>query len=673
MFGSDDQGTLESIFMAPKAPAVIPDLHDVDDSHVLYGDFLLPEEAPCMSSFWPPSPILAPTNPTATSSTSSSVNVSSLLALSPDSCHPAALDGNGGALEQSEALFSTASTEMLLQKPPDEAEVVAEAPAGDAASAAAACCRAFDCMDEMESFGYLGPLESHDLFDPTMIFHPENPFNEEVSNMAWFGLENEDQMHAVELQQQQEQEEEGEVVLDVECNDLGGLEIGDEMRAVFLEWLEANKDRISAEELRKVKIKKSTIHAAARRLGGGIEAMKQLLKLILEWVQTNYINHKHNVESSSANSNPDQQLIQPSPSPNPNPNFGLAEPAFPAFTDFPNASDPIFASQWAPLLPACVPPGMDQSPQGIGTFLGNELMDFHMMDPMQPWLPPIQWPQYEYTDTFHPSLGSLQVYGGSGYGYNPPNPSQYFNSGGSSRLKFARLGPTATKEARKNRMARQKRSMSSQHHRINNSRRQDGSYHKVMADQGGGIIGSDSYGADPIPFDCVDEWINWPSDGQGSSAAGEQLQVNAVEKPDMQHPPLIAPQSVPAGMPDKAKSSRSESNLRFLLQKLLKQSDVGNLGRIVLPKKEAEAHLPELEARDGISLSMEDIGGSKVWNMRYRYWPNNKSRMYVLENTGDFVRANGLKEGDFIVIYLDVETGKYLIRGVKVRRSGGTH
>jgi hypothetical protein len=36
-------------------------------------------------------------------------------------------------------------------------------------------------------------------------------------------------------------------------------------------------------------------------------------------------------------------------------------------------------------------------------------------------------------------------------------------------------------------------------------------------------------------------------------------------------------------------------------------------------QKEAETHLPELEARDGISIAMEDIGTSRVWNMRYRY------------------------------------------------------
>ncbi|XP_015165452.1 B3 domain-containing transcription factor ABI3-like [Solanum tuberosum] len=124
-------------------------------------------------------------------------------------------------------------------------------------------------------------------------------------------------------------------------------------------------------------------------------------------------------------------------------------------------------------------------------------------------------------------------------------------------------------------------------------------------------------------------------------------------------------------------------------QKVLKQSDVGNLGRIVLPKKEAESHLPKLESRDRISIAMEDIVTSRVWNMKNRFWPNNKRRMYLLENTnnintfhydpanillkdtsGDFVRDNGLQEEDFIVIYADIKCSKYLIRGVKVRQIG---
>ncbi|KAJ0693703.1 putative polyribonucleotide nucleotidyltransferase [Helianthus annuus] len=62
----------------------------------------------------------------------------------------------------------------------------------------------------------------------------------------------------------------------------------------------------------------------------------------------------------------------------------------------------------------------------------------------------------------------------------------------------------------------------------------------------------------------------------------------------------------------------TDKNMKFLLQKVLKQSDVGSLGRIVMPKKEAESHLLDLNSRDGITIPMEDIGTSQVWNMRYR-------------------------------------------------------
>ncbi|KAJ7541666.1 hypothetical protein O6H91_10G069900 [Diphasiastrum complanatum] len=84
------------------------------------------------------------------------------------------------------------------------------------------------------------------------------------------------------------------------------------------------------------------------------------------------------------------------------------------------------------------------------------------------------------------------------------------------------------------------------------------------------------------------------------------------------------------------KVRNSEQNLKLLLQKELKPSDVGNLGRIVLPKKEAEIHLPYLTAREGVAIPMEDMKTTQIWNFRYRYWPNNKSRMYLLESTGNF-------------------------------------
>ncbi|KAL8142766.1 hypothetical protein V2J09_015798 [Rumex salicifolius] len=105
--------------------------------------------------------------------------------------------------------------------------------------------------------------------------------------------------------------------------------------------------------------------------------------------------------------------------------------------------------------------------------------------------------------------------------------------------------------------------------------------------------------------------------------------------------------------------------LRFLFKKQLQNSDVNSLRRMVLPKKAAESHLPPLEIKEGMTISMDDIDGSHVWTFKYRFWPNNKSRMYVLENTGDFVNIHQLEQGDFIMVYQDAVNLNYVIRGKK--------
>ncbi|XP_043709138.1 B3 domain-containing transcription factor FUS3-like, partial [Telopea speciosissima] len=105
--------------------------------------------------------------------------------------------------------------------------------------------------------------------------------------------------------------------------------------------------------------------------------------------------------------------------------------------------------------------------------------------------------------------------------------------------------------------------------------------------------------------------------------------------------------------------------LRFLLQKELRNSDVSSLGRMVLPKRAAEAYLPALDAKEGFYIDMDDMNGQQVWNFKYRFWPNNNSRMYVLENTGEFVRTHGLQSGDFIMLYKDEQSQKYVIRARK--------
>ncbi|RDX61719.1 B3 domain-containing transcription factor FUS3, partial [Mucuna pruriens] len=102
--------------------------------------------------------------------------------------------------------------------------------------------------------------------------------------------------------------------------------------------------------------------------------------------------------------------------------------------------------------------------------------------------------------------------------------------------------------------------------------------------------------------------------------------------------------------------------LRFLFQKELKNSDVSSLRRMILPKKAAEAFLPALDSKEGIIMSMDDIDGLHVWSFKYRFWPNNNSRMYVLENTGDFVNTHGLRFGDSIMVYQDIQNNNYVIQ-----------
>ncbi|KAI9198368.1 hypothetical protein LWI28_014608 [Acer negundo] len=99
--------------------------------------------------------------------------------------------------------------------------------------------------------------------------------------------------------------------------------------------------------------------------------------------------------------------------------------------------------------------------------------------------------------------------------------------------------------------------------------------------------------------------------------------------------------------------------LRVLLKKQLKNSDVGNLGRIVLPKREVEENLPSLSDKEGIKIVMSDIYSDQVWTLKFKYWSNNRSRMYVLENTGDFVKQNGLESGDSLALYEDESMNLY--------------
>ncbi|KAK7293015.1 hypothetical protein RJT34_15875 [Clitoria ternatea] len=707
-------------------------LSSVNDASMFYADFPPLPDFPCMSSSsssssTPALPVktLTCSTTTTTTTTSSSSSASSSSAASwavikeedaeRNNIHRYMHDPLDATTPA--ALSSTASMEISQQIHPDNNGRPFGASVGE-------------CMDDvMDTFGYMELLEANDLFDPASIFqHEENPLVDFATLEDQVPLQDQEQhammhnhYHHHHHHQQQgttkEEDRDHQVPVceeiqgdddegvmgacgDGENND--GAIADDEMSTVFLEWLKCNKDSVSANDLRNVKLKKATIESAARRLGGGKEAMKQLLKLILEWVQTSHLQNKRrrdndnnsvnsNINNAPQNSNLQALQFQDPGSQNQTTSMNNNHPS--SFAPDHHQSNACFNNQTTPWLSPPQPPfGTDQAPLMVPPQQFSQPMVGYVGDPYtngvsnNPYQQPgsdqyhmlesaHSWPHSQFNVASHynnQTFGENNVFPNGGFGGygNNQYPYQFFHGPGD---RLVRLGPSATKEARKKRMARQRRFLTHhRHHNGNHHQNQDSDPHARL----GGGDNCTTVVAAPHHANPAASWMYWQAmAGGGPASLTPVVPAPPAESPVLQQMadrPTMQTQNGLQGRvaPDRKQGWKPEKNLRFLLQKVLKQSDVGSLGRIVLPKKEAETHLPELEARDGISITMEDIGTSRVWNMRYRYWPNNKSRMYLLENTGDFVRANGLQEGDFIVIYSDVKCGKFMIRGVKVRQQG---
>jgi hypothetical protein len=76
------------------------------------------------------------------------------------------------------------------------------------------------------------------------------------------------------------------------CMDAPAAAAGEDLSQFFMEWLKSNRESISAENLRGIRLRRSTVDAAAARLGGGRQGTMQLLKLILTWVKNNHLQKK---------------------------------------------------------------------------------------------------------------------------------------------------------------------------------------------------------------------------------------------------------------------------------------------------------------------------------------------------------------------------------------------
>ncbi|KAH6555175.1 hypothetical protein KP509_1Z276200 [Ceratopteris richardii] len=97
-----------------------------------------------------------------------------------------------------------------------------------------------------------------------------------------------------------------------------------------------------------------------------------------------------------------------------------------------------------------------------------------------------------------------------------------------------------------------------------------------------------------------------------------------------------------------AKEYSSNCVVTPLFEKVLSMSDAGKIGRLVLPKACAEEFFPPISQAEGLPIVIQDVSG-KDWHFQFRFWPNNNSRMYVLEGITPYIQSMQLQAGDTVV------------------------
>lgn len=107
-------------------------------------------------------------------------------------------------------------------------------------------------------------------------------------------------------------------------------------------------------------------------------------------------------------------------------------------------------------------------------------------------------------------------------------------------------------------------------------------------------------------------------------------------------------------------SGDSNSTIVPLFEKVLSASDAGRIGRLVLPKACAEAYFPPISQPEGLPLRIQDVKG-KEWMFQFRFWPNNNSRMYVLEGVTPCIQSMQLQAGDTVTFSRMDPEGKLLM------------
>lgn len=484
-----------------------------EDTLMFYSDFPPLPDFPCMSSSSSSSSTPVPLKPTGSPS----------LASSPSSA-------TSWAVLKSEA-DETAEEIRTIEK---KSSAVAAA-AMSSPPAPQTGLHGGDCTEDMmmETLGYMDLLEdSNDFFDPSCIFQNEQQQQREE----------EDPLEDLQLESFEEVEMEdlmmmhgGENNDNIKRNDV--VEEEGDLAKVFLEWLRSNRETVSADDLRNVRIKKATIESAARRLGGGKEGMKQLLKLVLEWVQTNHLHKrkfKEVVESDLITNTTTTSHLLGFQNPNNSTPWIQTPPPPPLYSPpvlgYGDAYSGGFPDRY-PLLDSTLSWTNSNSNSNnlstAATQFGLASSHFNAFVENFAAVPPPQ-PQ-----------GFVAGYGG---GHQYPYVSQYFQgppsggAGGGGENGLVRLDSMATKEARKKRMARQRRF--STHHRHHHGGHHGSHHHHGNSHQNQHPTQMNTNASDHCTLATTAQpngagnWVYWPSP-TGAGASSTTSSGYPVESPPL--------------------------------------------------------------------------------------------------------------------------------------------
>lgn len=58
-----------------------------------------------------------------------------------------------------------------------------------------------------------------------------------------------------------------------------------------------------------------------------------------------------------------------------------------------------------------------------------------------------------------------------------------------------------------------------------------------------------------------------------------------------------------------------------------------------------QAYFPPISQSEGVPVRIQDVKGNE-WTFQFRFWPNNNSRMYVLEGVTPCIQSMQLHAGD---------------------------